>query len=172
MAMISDIIAEMADIEQLLNNAHVSDRVKAALIESLVGKVGRVKVMDPTGAASFLQALECGSISGAHRKPLQAAVEDRLSECIQAGSKKKIGQEPQQLTNILSYVSNDDWLEMSRPGPVNVDAMINQICKRLVRLDMVSLHEQTVKAVAQVLLHLYCDSTKQWPTYHEIYSLV
>ena len=50
--------------------------------------------------------------------------------------------------------------------------VLQVIAMRIVNLDIDSVHEQTCKAAVKVALHEYCEKTRTWPKYIEVYQWV
>jgi hypothetical protein len=100
------------------------------------------------------------------------ALDKRLSSTAAATPGTSAGT-PSQLmqSNLVNYLSKSDWVGIRDPK-ATLPSICDIILKRLHRLGLTFVDEQTVKWVVSVALHANFDNGGGFPNYHSIYDLV
>ena len=173
MSTVGDILAELADAQTLLGNDAMRSEVKSSLVDSIIAKIKSLKSFDSSAAVKLVNALAASTFDHAYKTQLQTGIDDRLVQGF-ASSTKKNAVEQQCLTNPLSYLTGQDWVDIDKHAAesLDVDKMMGVIAQRYGKLGIRSLHEQSVKWAVAVPLAKVVSLTNQWPRYHKIYGWV
>ena len=174
MASVTDIIAEMSDVAELLKSK-AGESTKQSSVQAVVHKIAALGFMDVGTAVKLHRANDANGMPEAFASAIQQAIDARLEKgtALQpksAGVKDK--KEQQLLTSILAYLTEEDWAKLQRPR-MDAEGMIEVIASRYARLGVQHLDEQTVKWPCALCIYLVkAQNAGSMPMYQVIHDWV
>ena len=173
MASLTDIIAEMSDVADLLKSK-ASAQTKETSVQAVANKIAVLSFMDVGAAVRLHNANEAHAMLEHFAASIQTAIDARLEKgaALHLQSSPRNKKEQQLLVSVLAYLSEEDWAKLQRPT-IDPDVMIEVIAARYARLGVQHLDEQTAKWAIAVVLYLYkAQNAGTMPLYHVIHDWV
>ncbi len=161
---VSDILLEMSDAQDLMVT-RLSDAVKKNSIAALAKKIEKLGSMDSSSALKLCRALDESYFDEGVKTVIQLAIDARLASGLQASASSTMKQ--QHLAHTVNYLTAGDWAVIMNPRAVPAQ-MIQVMATRLSKLQIRSLHEQTVKWPVAIVLHCVQQNTGRFPRYQTI----
>ena len=158
MASLSDICSELADIQPLLQNDAYTADVKNNMVTAVALKITGMKTMNAASAHSLMSTAHAMAIDPAFTKLIEDAINTRL---MKPDSSKKENPEQQLLSNILSYLTKQDWIKLEDPSStpeMQIIVLGDRICGCGVRC----FDEQTYRWALTVVLSMYLAQHGSW----------
>lgn len=171
---VSDLIAELQAMSTLLKargDTAGDTPLAFSLLKALTSKAA--KELSVHGLTEFMQACSTSSLPQSLIDQLLKEVESVAMGMANAdsfgfGPASKIQQVPQELLNVPSYLSVNDWEKLET---MDMDNGIQVLVARLRKLGIRSLKETTKKACTATLVLVEMGKRKPMPPYKEIYRL-
>ena len=142
-----------------------------SLTSALKGKLQASKELSVHGLTQFMEACKCSSLPDKVKNDLLQASEQvamNLSTGPQAGPASRMQHVPQELLNVPSYLSANDWKHLEA---VDMHNGVQTLVHRLKTVGVRSLKETTKKACTATLVLLEMSKGKPLPPYDTIYKL-
>lgn len=142
-----------------------------SLTSALKGKLQASKELSVHGLTQFMEACKCSTLPDTLKNDLLQASEQvamNLSSGLQAGPASRMQHVPQELLNVPSYLSTNDWKNLEA---VDMHSGVQTLVDRLKTVGVRSLKETTKKACTATLVLLEMSKGKPLPPYDTIYKL-
>ena len=168
---VAGIISELVDVQGLLKNKNLSEENKTGMMNQISAKILSLRNFNAASAAKLFEALDAASMAQSFHDMMKDAINRRMADSGPATRSKVAGVQPQLLSNILHYLTEQDWDSISVVNcPPN--KIITILAARLSKLQLDSLDEQTKKECIKLVLHLRKASTGAVPKFKIIYGWV
>lgn len=168
---VAGIISELVDVQGLLKNKNLSEENKTGMMNQISAKILSLRNFNAASAAKLFEALDAASMAQSFHDMMKDAINRRMADSGPATRSKVAGVQPQLLSNILHYLTEQDWDIISVVNcPPN--KIISILAARLSKLQLDSLDEQTKKECIKLVLHLRKASTGAVPKFKIIYGWV
>ena len=165
-----DIKRELRDLQDMVqsraDDLNYSSSLDVCLIQGLVSKVSQLATLLTTDATDLFKLVKALGMPDTVKSQLKEAIEIKL-----AGTSQSIvtSAKPQYLEDINNYFTEAEW-GLLENSTCSYQSKVQIVVDRLVSLQLVSLHEQTVKFAVALLLAVHFG--QNWPSYQSVYTMV
>ena len=165
-----DLKQEMVDVQKMIESRGFDPDYSSALdiciLQGLMTKVSNLQSLSTVDATDLFKLLNDLQMPDAIKPMLKEAIENKLAGttlCIATLAK------PQYLEDINNYLTQAEWTVLESKSH-SYQSKVQVVVDRLISLQVVSLHEQTVKHCIALLLAVHFG--QDWPSYQSIYTMV
>ena len=181
-AMISaeDIVREVDEVPRLLSaradmgvSPESTAHVAQGMARSLEGRIATLRSVSPAAGLQLITAIRNSSFADESKNQLQVAVDGRLTSASFAVSHgpSVSALQPQRLTTPYRYLTQSDWDVIRNDTSTHTDRVQTMI-HRCQGVGIASLHEQTVKALINLLVCEIYEAKSTYPNPDDILDMV
>ena len=165
-----DLKRELRDLHEMVqsrtDDLNYSSCLDVCLIQGLVAKVSQLATLLTTDATDLFKLIKALGVPETVKAQLKEAIEIKLAGTSQG---VLISAKPQYLEDINNYFTEAEW-SLLENSTSSYQSKLQVVVDRLVSLQLVSLHEQTVKYAVALLLAVHFG--QNWPSYQSVYTMV